>query len=83
MQHLRARLVRALLGERIATVPLFDTPRFCRSLEAAYLRMQELAAPGEAPLDVRVGASEACGRGTVNRRGRPLRGTVSHVGGEA
>ena len=44
LQALRTRLVASR-----ATAPLFDTPRFCRNLEAAYRGMHERAMSGESP----------------------------------
>jgi predicted O-linked N-acetylglucosamine transferase (SPINDLY family) len=41
--------IRQTLVARRLTAPLFDTPRFCRHIEAAYLRMWERAERGEPP----------------------------------
>ena len=40
---------RYLLEQNRLTAPLFDTGRFARAIEAAYLRMWEIAERGEAP----------------------------------
>jgi predicted O-linked N-acetylglucosamine transferase (SPINDLY family) len=59
LSALRARL--ALARE---TAPLFDTARFRRHLEAAYLRMWQAHADGEAPRSFRVDAiDERSGQG--------------------
>ena len=49
--HDPARLaaIRARLAERRETSPLFDTVRYTRNLEAAYTRMWDIHAAGEAP----------------------------------
>jgi predicted O-linked N-acetylglucosamine transferase (SPINDLY family) len=54
-----AELKQRLLSSRLDT-PLFDTTRYCRQLEAAYLRMWQLAVRGEPPrgFDVEPGASD-------------------------
>lgn len=46
--------IRARLGRQRTTTPLFDTGRFCRHLEAAYLGMQERHESGEAPMTFKV-----------------------------
>jgi len=45
----RLASLRARLGERRLSSPLYDTQGFRRSLEAAYLRMMEIARAGRAP----------------------------------
>jgi predicted O-linked N-acetylglucosamine transferase (SPINDLY family) len=45
----RLRALRERLARNRATCPLFDTDRFRRHLEAAYLRMWERAGRGEPP----------------------------------
>jgi predicted O-linked N-acetylglucosamine transferase (SPINDLY family) len=41
------------------TQPLFDTERFCRHIEAAYLRMWEIAQRGEPPMSFAVNPGDA------------------------
>jgi predicted O-linked N-acetylglucosamine transferase (SPINDLY family) len=41
--------LRAKLAANRLTAPLFDTDRFCRHLESAYLTMVERHLAGEAP----------------------------------
>ena len=41
--------LRARLAANRLTHPLFDTPRFCRHIEAAYTRMWETWQRGEVP----------------------------------
>jgi predicted O-linked N-acetylglucosamine transferase (SPINDLY family) len=41
--------LRARLGENRTTMPLFDTARYCRNMEAAYQTMWEKFLAGEAP----------------------------------
>ena len=48
--------LRARLGANRLTHPLFDTPRFCRHIEAAYVRMWETWQRGEAPASFAVEA---------------------------
>jgi protein O-GlcNAc transferase len=50
----RLMTIRTALYERVTTTRLFDSPRFCRNLETAYLQMHELAARGEQPRDLRI-----------------------------
>jgi len=45
---------RARLAHNRATSPLFDTQRFCRNLESAYLSMWERHSRGDAPETFRV-----------------------------
>jgi len=45
----RLQALRTRLAENRHTSPLYDTDRFRRSLEAAYLRMMEIARAGERP----------------------------------
>ena len=49
--------LRAQLARNLTRSPLFNTVRFCRHLEAAYLGMYERAARGAAPLSFAVAAS--------------------------
>jgi protein O-GlcNAc transferase len=42
--ELRKKLIR-----NIRTAPLFDTGRFCTSIETAYLKMYEIFQEGESP----------------------------------
>ena len=48
--------LRERLARNRATFPLFDTARFTRHLEAAYLAMWERAQRGEAPADMSIAA---------------------------
>ncbi len=41
--------IRSKLASNLATAPLFDTERYTRHLEAAYLRMWEISQKGKAP----------------------------------
>jgi len=61
LRELRERLARQRL-----TSPLFDTERFTRHLESAYLAMSERAASGEPPLGFRVPDSVAPARASRN-----------------
>ncbi|HYR34159.1 MAG TPA: tetratricopeptide repeat protein [Burkholderiales bacterium] len=45
----RLAAVRDKLGRNLRSAPLFDSARFCRDLERAYLRMWELHRRGEPP----------------------------------
>jgi predicted O-linked N-acetylglucosamine transferase (SPINDLY family) len=54
LQELREKLARSRLGS-----PLFDTRRFTRHLESAYLAMHERAARGEPPAGFSVGPYDA------------------------
>jgi predicted O-linked N-acetylglucosamine transferase (SPINDLY family) len=49
------RDLRARLEQNRLTYPLFDTDRFRRNIEAAYIRMWEMAGRGEPPQSFRVG----------------------------
>lgn len=51
--------VRAKLADRRLTSPLFDTGRFCRHLEAAYLGMWERQQRGDAPMTFKVAPADA------------------------
>jgi len=50
----RLRAIRARLVAGRATLPLFDTPAFCRDLEAAYNGIRLIHRNGEQPRDFRV-----------------------------
>jgi predicted O-linked N-acetylglucosamine transferase (SPINDLY family) len=50
---------RTRLNANRLTHPLFDTGRFCRHIEAAYLNMLEIWEQGEAPRSFEVIAEEA------------------------
>ncbi len=50
----RLRAIRARLLQERETLPLFDTPVFCRHLESAYQRMWAMQQSGEAPRDITV-----------------------------
>jgi protein O-GlcNAc transferase len=56
----RLRTIRARLSERREELPLFDTPRFCRNLEAVYREMWRLHREGVAPQTIR---ATSCARG--------------------
>ena len=45
----RLAALKTKLAENRPTFPLFDTARFTRNLEAAYVAMHERASRGEAP----------------------------------
>lgn len=45
----KLRELRARLAQNRLTSPLFDCDRFCRDIEAAYLRMMEISRAGGAP----------------------------------
>jgi predicted O-linked N-acetylglucosamine transferase (SPINDLY family) len=45
----RLAQVRATLADHLRTTPLYNTARFCRHLEAAYIGMHERALRGEPP----------------------------------
>jgi predicted O-linked N-acetylglucosamine transferase (SPINDLY family) len=51
LQGLRSRL-----EHNLGHAPLFDTARFCRHLEAAYLTMHQRASRGEQPVAFTVSA---------------------------
>lgn len=48
------RRLREKLDRGHATMPLFDTPRFVRNLEKAYLKMREIHAAGRPPEEIEV-----------------------------
>ncbi|MCE2681222.1 MAG: hypothetical protein LW629_12490 [Burkholderiales bacterium] len=50
----RLKKIRQTLRANLASSPLFDTPRFARHLEAAYLQMYERLCAGKPVADIRV-----------------------------
>ncbi|HSI54803.1 MAG TPA: tetratricopeptide repeat protein [Ramlibacter sp.] len=54
LQPQRLQALREQLQRERLDVPLFDSAAFTRHLEAAYLRMQELAVAGEPPQHIRI-----------------------------
>jgi len=46
--------LKARLAEYRRTSPLFDTKRFCRNIEVAYLEMARIAAGGKRPTEIDV-----------------------------
>ncbi len=50
--------IRRKLAENRSTSPLFDTRRFCRHLEAAYLAMHDRAVRGKSPAGINVSSSD-------------------------